>query len=334
MSGYRRVLRDVALRAAPQDDKCFCASGKFVILSRPPTGPRCTRPEDRLRGRIEGRTSRAPVGPGPRGFALLVVLWALVLVAFIVAHLTSRGRTELVIAANLANNAAAEAAADGGIHEAIFNLSNPDPGQRWALDGSPRQIGIGGSRVTLRLEDESDRINPNTAAPALLEALLETTGNDPETAQRLAAAIGDWVGTGSDNRSQDAIAGDYRAAGLSYAPPDEPAETIGELGLVLGMTPEILAGLQPHLSLFADGAPNPYSADPVVAAAIALAARRSPQITTGSFLAAQQRPILTVRIIAAADGPGNAEVSSTAIVRIGPNLPHGYVMLARGGAAG
>ena len=29
---------------------------KFLILRRPPTGPRCARPEDRLRGRLEGRT--------------------------------------------------------------------------------------------------------------------------------------------------------------------------------------------------------------------------------------------------------------------------------------
>jgi hypothetical protein len=29
---------------------------EFLILRRPPTGPRCARPEDRLRGRLEGRT--------------------------------------------------------------------------------------------------------------------------------------------------------------------------------------------------------------------------------------------------------------------------------------
>jgi hypothetical protein len=26
-----------------------------LILSRPPPGPRCARPEDKLRGRVEGR---------------------------------------------------------------------------------------------------------------------------------------------------------------------------------------------------------------------------------------------------------------------------------------
>jgi general secretion pathway protein K len=281
-------------------------------------------------GRGGGFTRSGP----SRGFALLIVLWALVLVAFIVAHLSARGRTELVIAANLANNAAAQAAADGGVYEAIFNLSDPDPDRRWAVDGSPREIQIGLSRVTLQLEDEADRINPNTAAPALLEALLETAGNDPETAQRLATALTDWVGNSSDNRSDDQIAAEYQAAGLDYAPPGEPAETVGELGLVLGMTPEILEGLRPHLSLYAEGAPNPASPDPVVAAAIDLAARRTPQVTTGQPLPLGQRPIVTVRIVATARGPGNAEVATTAIARIGQGLPHGYVILARDAGAG
>ena len=30
---------------------------KFLILRRPPPGPRAARPEDRLRGRLEGRTT-------------------------------------------------------------------------------------------------------------------------------------------------------------------------------------------------------------------------------------------------------------------------------------
>lgn len=271
-----------------------------------------------------------PTTKRSRGFALLVVLWALVLLAFIVAHLTARGRTELRIAANLANNAAARAAADGGIYEAIFNLSDPDPERRWALDGSTRELAIGNSRVTLRLDDEAGRINPNSAAPALLQALLETTGSDPEAAQQLAAAVGDWVGNSSaENRTPEAAAADYRAAGLNYAPPGEPLETLGELGRVLGMTPEILAALRPHLSLYADGAIDPAVADPVVAAAIALAARRTPQVTTATTLPGQQRAILTVRIAATARGPGNAEVGATAIVRVGPNLPHGYAILAR-----
>src|SRR5215831_15232001 len=106
------------------------------------------------------RTASEPV-PGPsllaarrrrsRGFALLIVLWTLVLIAFIVAHITASGRTEIRIADNLVDNAVARAAADGAISAAIFNLSNPRPEQRWPLDGAPRQLAVGDSRIALRL---------------------------------------------------------------------------------------------------------------------------------------------------------------------------------------
>jgi hypothetical protein len=52
---------------------------------------------------------------------------------------------------------------------------------------------IGNSRVLVRLEDEAWWINPNSASPALLEALMRATGSDPESARRQAGAIGEWL---------------------------------------------------------------------------------------------------------------------------------------------
>src|SRR5215469_1169660 len=136
------------------------------------------------------------------GFALIIVLWTLVLIGFIVAHLSASGRTEIRIAGNLVANAMAEAAADGAIFEAIFNLTDPQADQRWPIDGASQELVIGESRVVVRLEDEAGWINPNTASPALLEALFRITGSDPENARRLAIAIGEWVGSAAVPRSQ------------------------------------------------------------------------------------------------------------------------------------
>src|SRR5437764_15337752 len=137
---------------------------------------------------------------GQRGFALLIVLWMLVLIAFITAHVTAAGRTEIRIAGNLAANAAAQAAADGAIYQAIFNLADPRPERGWALDRAAHEIEIGRSRVTLRLEDEDGKVNPSLASTALLEALLRVVGADPGTAAGLAAAIAEWVGSSSNRR--------------------------------------------------------------------------------------------------------------------------------------
>ena len=181
----------------------------------------------------------------------------------------------------------------------------------------------------MRLEDEASRINPSSASPALLEALLRVTGSDPETASRLAAAIGDWVGSSATPRPQDALAAEYRAAGLDYAPPGAPLETLDELDRVVGMTPALLAAIRPHLTLFGPPEPNQATTDPIVAAALALTAQAGVALA-----AANQIPpdVLTVRITASATGPGNARVIRSAVVRTGSGLPQGYTVLAWGSA--
>ena len=277
---------------------------------------------------MQQQGARALVRRGSGGFALLIVLWTLVLIAFIVAHLTASGRTEIQIARNLVANAVADAAANGAISAAIFNQSDPNPDQRWPLDGQARELTIGNTRVIVQLEDEADRINPSNASPALLEALLRSTGSDPESARRLALAIGQWVGSAPAVGKQNAMAA-YRAAGLDYGPPGEPLETLDELGRVLGMTPAVLAAIRPHLTLFGPPQPNPASADPVVAAALAGIA----QVAAVPVPPNQpQLEMTTVRITATALGPQNARVSKTAVVRIGAMLPGGYAVLAWAGS--
>src|SRR5690348_10297036 len=96
-----------------------------------------------------------------QGFALLIVLWVLVLISFVTAQITAAARTELRIASNLMTNAVAEAAADGAVYQAIFNLSDPRPERRWALDRAAHEIDIGRSRVTVTLEDEDALVNPS-----------------------------------------------------------------------------------------------------------------------------------------------------------------------------
>jgi general secretion pathway protein K len=267
------------------------------------------------------------VGRRSGGFALLIVLWTLVLIAFIVARLTASGRTEIRIAGNLVADAVTEAAADGAIFTAIFNQLDPSPDQRWPLNGRAHELMIGNSRVLVQLEDEAGWINPSTASLDLLEALLRTTGSDPESAHRLAATIGEWVGSAPGGRPQNAVLADYRAAGLNYGPPGEQLDTLDELGRVLGMTPGVFAAIRPHLTLFGPPQPNSASADPVVAAALAIIGQ-GPQ----AAVAANQPPpdLVLVRITATAFGPSNARVKKSAIVRVGAMLPGGYAVLAWG----
>jgi general secretion pathway protein K len=258
------------------------------------------------------------------GFALIIVLWTLVLIAFIVAHLTASGRTEIRIATNIAANAGAQAAADGAIYEAIFYLSDPDLKRRWAVDGKARDLLVGNVRVTVRLEDEAWWINPSTAPPELVEALLSATGGDPESARRLAIAISEWVGSVPVARPQNAVVAEYRAAGRDYAPPGAALETLDELGRVLGMTPAIVTAIGPHLTLFGPPQPSAASPDPLVAAALAETSR-----VEAIPSAAQPPPdVMTTRITTTALGSSNARVTRSAVARFGAALPGGYQVLS------
>jgi len=263
-----------------------------------------------------------------RGFVLLIVLWTLVLIGFIAAHLAASGRIEARIAGNLSANAAAQAALEGAINAAIFNLSDPNPDERWPADGEAHMLDIGESRVILRIANEAGRINPSLASPALLEGLLLATGSDPDSAHRLALAIGEWTGNGSSSAQLNQIAAEYAAAGLDYTPPLEPLETLDELNRVIGMTPEIVSGLSPHLTLYGPADPDPAAADPVVLKALNLAARGQPAAGPGApGTPSGNQAQRTLRVAASARGPGVALASVAAIIRFGAG-PRGYAMLA------
>ena len=211
-----------------------------------------------------------------RGFALIVVLWFLVLIAAIGSYLMVNARTETAIARNIRAAASAEALADAGIAQAAFNLADTVAANRWKLDGAVHRLRLVGSEVTVRLSDESAKINPNHASDALMAALFEAAGVERGRARRLGAAIADWVGPGTNARPLGAKLEEYQAAGRSYGPPNAPIESLDELQLVLGMTPEIFAAVRPYLTIFTESeAPEAKNASPLVQRALLIAAQLS-----------------------------------------------------------
>jgi general secretion pathway protein K len=265
---------------------------------------------------------RAGVGEragGDRGFALLLVLWALVPLSLLFLALVATARSEAQSAANVREAAALEARADGAIHGAIFALLVR--GDEAAAPVLPE------SGVAVSVADLGGRVNPNTASPELLRALLVQLGATPARAQDIAAAIVDWRTPGQRARPHGARAAEYRAAGLDYGPPGAPFETLDEVGLVLGVDPGLLAALLPCLTLDADGPPDPRTAGPVVRRALRdVGAYRSPGGVDGRV----------VEITAVATGPAGARAVRRATVSVGEPSPSGrdWRVLAWGTVSG
>lgn len=231
------------------------------------------------------------------GFALLIVLLSMGLLALLAAWITRAGRTDSRVSLSLTEAEALQAAAEGAIvHAAFTAFAQGDP----AFQAGPaiHRINVGGINVAVRLLNESDRVNLNTAPLTLLQALIVGVGAPREQAVRLAAAIVDWRTRGVVARANGAKAPQYRAAGLPYDPPETPFLSVNELQFVLGMTPALFNALAPHLTVWTDDDPDMSTHDPVVAQALADSTNGSPLL--GS---AGEGVDDVLRVTASASGP-------------------------------
>jgi general secretion pathway protein K len=208
-----------------------------------------------------------------RGFALIIVLWSLALLALLGTHVLATSRQESQLARNLRDAAVLEEAANGAVQQAIFNVLDSSS-RHWNPDGTVHTMRVGQAAVAVRIDDEADRVNPNIASVQLLQALLVQVGADPVTSATVAASIAEWrLASGAPGRPS-ATAARYAAAGRDYAPSGAPFESLDELGAVLGMTPNLLARLRPHMTVFTDSDPDAATHDMVVAQALAAVGQR------------------------------------------------------------
>ena len=201
------------------------------------------------------------------GFALLIVLWSIALLSLLASRLMSAGRTELQLASNVRSSAVLEAQADGVVYATIFRLMGDSAGER-AVDGLDHPVTLSGGYGVARVASLAGKINPNTASTPVLSALLQRVGASAGVARSLATAIADWRTPGREAGIGGAKAPQYRAAGLPYTPPGAPFQSVEELRLVLGMTPDLLARLAPHMTVFYPGDTAWAAADPVVASVL------------------------------------------------------------------
>ena len=268
-------------------------------------------------GRAQGGRAENERARGERGFALLMVLLALVPLSLLFAVLVGSARSDARSAADLRVAAVLSAAADGAVNTALFDML------AHGARAGRSVTRVAGIDVVVETESLSGLANPNTAGPELLAALIARVGAEPVRARYVAGAIVDWRTTGQRPGPRGAKVAEYLRAGLDYGPPGAPFESLDEVGLVAGMTPALLVALAPHLSLYAYGDPDPRVASPVVRAALA---------DTGVVRSLGRLEAQVIRITAAAVAPGGGQSVRRAVIRLGPSANgRGWRVLAWGG---
>ena len=198
-----------------------------------------------------------------QGIALVVALWITILLTVIASSFAFSMRGEALAARNAVSAAQARAVADGAIERMAFELQRPrNSPDAWSPDGRMHEWQDGAAAVRAVAVDESARIDLNSASqPLLMGLLLNVGGLDGEAAQGVVDAILDWRDEDDLRRPHGAEAPDYVAAGRKYRPSNGPFESVGELRLVLGVTPALYDRISGALTVYSQQAGiNPATA--------------------------------------------------------------------------
>jgi general secretion pathway protein K len=207
--------------------------------------------------------SAAP-GPGrPRGIALVLVLWILLLVTISTGAYTLTARMDQLEAHTILSGTQARLAAEAGINFAVLSLRDPDELARLVPDGRPYSMSFEGMLVEVRVTDERGKLDINSAAEESFINLFTANGVDVTDAEYLAAAIADWADTDEIERASGAELPAYESAGLAVGPANRSFAMTEELLQVLGMSWELYSRIAPGISVHSGAnIPDPAYAPP------------------------------------------------------------------------
>lgn len=179
------------------------------------------------------------------GVVLIAVLWGVMVLAAIALALSSSVRVGVEGLQNRKEHLATYYAARGGLFRTIALLTNVPatseeqffrPGQQkleWAETPG---------RVAVEVSDETGKVDLNRASPEVLQRLFEALGLDRRSAQALVDAVEDWRDPDSYHRLNGAEESYYLALPGSYRPANADFQSVEELLLVRGVTPELFYG--------------------------------------------------------------------------------------------
>ncbi|MEE8445285.1 MAG: hypothetical protein V3S44_08030 [Alphaproteobacteria bacterium] len=235
-----------------------------------------------------------------RGSVLLLAVWLLFLLSGIALGVAATVGTDMHLTRNLMDQAQARHAAQAAIHRIVLALlerRNSASSDR----PPPRSFDIGGTRVTASVTDECAKVDLNTGWGLLVRGLTGWAAGKDRSLD-VGQAWLDWRDPDDRRRPGGAEDIDYAGANYPYGARDGVFDTIDELRLVRGMTPEIYRRLAPHVTVDCLNA----GVDPLVASRTVLTA--VPGIDRGAlleFLAVRDR--LSIEAAEAqARGLGNA----------------------------
>ncbi len=224
-----------------------------------------------------------------RGVALLLVLWITLLLTVIAAGFAVSVRVEGSAALNARGEAEAYALAVAGFQRALAELLDAWDYNALTDDGQAALLSLAGGKISAgqtqqpspprvqrdgtvargtyryQIVDEERKINVNLAHRVTLGRLLDTVGL-PQGADRdtIIDSIEDWIDPDPFVRLNGAEDDYYLSLSPPYRAKNGPLDSLEELRLVRGVTPEVYDLLAPYLTVWGNGQINLNTASATV----------------------------------------------------------------------
>jgi general secretion pathway protein K len=199
--------------------------------------------------------------PGERGIALILVLWVLTLLNVLVLEFCFSMRTETNITRNFKEGTQLYFYAQGGIQRAAAEViyrsdpaihnrrqnpeqpeGSPEIEAEWKVDGTPYAVAFQSGEAQVRVRSESGRISLNNAPDALLRKVMKYFVEVGEERDVIIDSILDWRDADDLHRLNGAENDYYRSLPEPYDCKNAFFDTVEEMMLVRGVTPELFFG--------------------------------------------------------------------------------------------
>jgi len=190
-----------------------------------------------------------------KGIALLMVLWVLTILLVLVFSFSFMTSTDtystLSFKERAENKFLAEAGMERGIMELFYRNINKKQAivlegkEVWKIDGTSYKSQMGEGEYSVSITDEAGKININGITDAtsdILRNLFKNLGIPEEEVNTIVDSILDWKDPDDLRHLNGAESDYYMSLPTPYKAKNANFDTLEELLLVKGMTPEILYG--------------------------------------------------------------------------------------------
>ncbi len=188
------------------------------------------------------------------GVALVLVIWVMVILIAIVGEFSYSMRTEINITRNFKEEEEAYQLALAGIEFAkIEFFSAPEEENMYVNENDvllfrqdeeepERKGNFGNGSYEYIITDEDGKLNINTASVGQLKYIFLDSGVDIKEVDTIVDSIIDWRDKNDLHMLNGAEEDYYQSLPVPYSCKDGPFDSVEELLLVKGMTPEIFYG--------------------------------------------------------------------------------------------